>query len=193
MVFTEERYDGIRDAVRDILCNIGEDPLREGLIGTPDRVADFWMEFIDYDPGDLDVTFESVTTDQMVVLTGIRVWSLCEHHLLPFYCDISIGYITWDRVIGLSKLARIAHKHAHKLQIQERLVHEIAAEVEFLTGSEDVAVIARGVHMCMVMRGIKTPGVMVSSALRGKFLDSHRPEIRAEFMQLINIGKEAML
>jgi len=173
----------IQSAVREILLAIGEDPNREGLQGTPDRVARFWEEFIEYDPGKVDVTFESVQVDQMVVVKGIRVYSLCEHHLLPFWCDISIGYITRDKVLGLSKLARIAHKHAHKLQIQERLVVNIANEVERLANTKDVAVLAEGVHMCMLMRGIRTPATLVTSATRGVFRDL--PASRAEFLDLV--------
>ena len=179
----------IERAVSEILDAIGADPSREGLVDTPKRVARFWEEFIDYDPGNVDVTFESVQADQMVVITGIRVWSLCEHHLLPFWCDISIGYISGDKVLGLSKLARIAHKHAHSLQIQERLVNQIAEEVQKLVQTQDVAVLARGIHLCMVMRGVKTPGMMTTSALRGRYLDSHRPEIRAEFFKLIELAQ----
>lgn len=174
---------GVACAVKWILKAIGEDPNREGLRDTPHRVARFWEEFINYDPGQVDVTFESVQVDQMVVVKGIRVYSLCEHHLLPFWCDVSIGYITRDKVLGLSKLARIAHKHAHKLQIQERLVCNIANEVERLAGTNDVAVLAEGVHMCMLMRGIKTPATMITSNMRGVFRDL--PASRAEFLSLI--------
>lgn len=179
----------IQHAVLEILAAIGEDSTREGLVDTPKRVARFWEEFIDYDPGTVDVTFEAVTTDQMVVLTGIQVWSLCEHHLLPFSCNVSIGYLAKERVLGLSKLARIAHKYAHRLQIQERLTDQIADEVRRLARTEDVAVLTQGVHLCMVMRGIKTHGTMTTSALRGKFLDPHRPQVRAEFFKLIELAQ----
>ena len=166
----------------ELLIALGEDPDREGLKGTPTRWANSWREFIEYDAGNTDTTFEIITTDQMVVVTGIRVWSLCEHHLLPFWCDLSIGYIAKDRVLGLSKFARIAHRVAHRLQLQERLVHQIADEVARLTGSEDVAVLGIGEHSCMVMRGVRTPGKMKTSVVRGIFMD--KPEARAEFMQM---------
>lgn len=168
-------------AIRDLLYAIGEDPDRPGLVDTPRRSANFWSELIDYDPGNTETTFESVTVDQMVVVSGIRVWSLCEHHLLPFWCDISIGYIARERVLGLSKFARIAHQYAHGLQIQERLVHQIAGEVKRIANTEDVAVRASGVHLCMVMRGIKTEGVMTSSVLYGSF--RHDPT-RHEFLEI---------
>lgn len=173
----------IEASVRVILRAIDEDPTREGLLGTPRRVTQFWQEFINYDPGKVDVTFESVQVDQMVVVKGIRVYSLCEHHLLPFWCDISIGYITRKSVLGLSKMARVAHKHAHKLQIQERLVQQIADEIASLAVTEDVAVLAEGVHLCMRMRGIKTDATMVTSAMRGVFRE--KDKVRAEFLSLI--------
>lgn len=159
---------------------------REGTAETPTRVARFWKEFLDYDPGKIDVTFESTSVDQMIVVKGIRVYSLCEHHLLPITCDVDIGYIATDRVLGLSKLARIAHKHAHKLQLQERMTQEIADEVGLTAGSLDVAVVVEGVHMCMVMRGIKTSGKMITSEMRGRFRDPGRARI--EFLQLIRGG-----
>lgn len=172
----------IQSLTRALLLAIGEDPDREGLKDTPRRVADYWQEFMDYKPGQVDTTFEAVTADQMVVVKGMRVWSLCEHHLLPFWCDISIGYIADGKVLGLSKFARIAHQHAHKLQLQERLADDIAANVAALTGSQDVAVLASGQHLCMVSRGIKTDGRMVTSVMRGVFRDNH--QARMEFLHL---------
>lgn len=170
-----------------LLVAIGEDPDREGLRDTPRRWAKWWASFIDYDAGERATTFQSIRADQMVVVSGMRVWSLCEHHLLPFWCDISVGYITGDRVLGLSKFARIANAYAHQLQVQERLTEQIAKEVERVTGSASVAVLASGEHLCMTMRGIKSPAVMQSSVMRGVFLD--KPEARAEFFQLVDMGK----
>lgn len=173
----------IAAAVREILEAIGEDPNREGLVHTPRRVGKFYEEFINYRPGKLDVTFESTSVDQMVIVTGVRVYSMCEHHLLPIICDVSIGYITGDRVPGLSKLARIAHMCAHRLQIQERMTCEIADEVVHVAQTEDVAVLVKGRHLCMEMRGIKTNGTMITSEMRGKFRS--KPAVRSEFLQLI--------
>jgi len=168
--------------IAELLDQLGQH-FRPGLHHTPARVARFWKEFLDYDPGNIDVTFESTSIDQMIVLTGIRVYSMCEHHLLPMTCDVSIGYISGPRVLGLSKLARIAHKHAHKLQLQERLTQEIANDVSVLANVKDVAVLIEGVHMCMVMRGIKTSGKMITSEMRGKFRESG--PARQEFLQLV--------
>jgi GTP cyclohydrolase I len=179
---TDERYKQLERLATDLLTVIGEDPNRAGLKDTPKRFAKYWQEFIEYDAGKIDTTFDTVTVDQMVAVSGIRVWSLCEHHLLPFWCDIAVGYITRDRVIGLSKIPRICHQQAHKLQLQERLVDDIATEISAITGSPSVCVIAKGVHTCMSMRGIKSDGVMVSSVMRGQFKDHH--ETRMEFLEL---------
>jgi GTP cyclohydrolase IA len=110
------------------------------------------------------------------------VFSLCEHHLLPFWCDVSIGYVARDKVLGLSKFARVAHQFAHRLQVQERLTHQVADEVERLAGSGDVAVLARGNHLCMAMRGIRSPATMTTSVMRGVFRET--PSAREEFLRL---------
>ena len=176
-------YDKVKSLVTELLTALGEDPSREGLAETPRRIASFWKEFIEYNPGKLDTTFGAVRHNQMVAVTGIKVWSMCEHHMLPFWCDVSIAYIADDRVLGLSKFARIAHKHAHKLTLQEQLVSDIANELKEILGTEDVAVMAKGEHLCMTMRGIKTPHRMISSALSGQF---HKAEQRAEFFKLVD-------
>ena len=175
-------YDLLQFLCRQLLVVIGEDPDRPGLVDTPRRWASYWREFIEYNPGKTAVTFDSVEVDQMVVVSGMKVWSLCEHHLLPFWCDLTVGYIAGEQVLGLSKIARVAQKHAHRLQLQERLVHDIAAEIQQLADTEDVAVMGHGQHLCMVMRGIKTPGIMSTSVLYGSFRDN--PKARSEFLHL---------
>lgn len=176
-------FDKLVSIGRELLVAIGEDPDRDGLKDTPTRYAKWWREFIDYDAGKIETSFSLENNDQMVSVTGMRVWSLCEHHLLPFNSTVAIGYIPKDKVLGLSKFARIAHKYAHKPQVQERLVQEIADEVKRVTGSDDVAVVADGEHSCMVMRGIRTSGSMRTSVMSGVFRDE--PETRAEFLNLI--------
>ena len=175
-------YEKIQQLGRELLVALGEDPDREGLRDTPRRWASWWREFIEYQPGNTDTSFEAVTSGQMVVISGIRIYSLCEHHLLPFWCDVSIAYIAKDRVLGLSKFARIAHRIAHKLQLQERISNGIADEVQRVTGSPDVAVLVSGVHMCMVMRGIKSGGLVSSLVTRGTF--SSQPDTRADFLRM---------
>lgn len=167
----------------DLLEAIGEDPARSGLQGTPERFARWWKEFIEYDAGRTDTLFDSLDTGQMIVVSPMRVWSLCEHHLLPFWCDVSIAYIPQGQVLGLSKFARIAHHAAHRLQIQENLIADISNMVQDITGVADIAVAASGVHLCMVMRGIQTQGVMTSTAMRGRFETD--AALRSEFWRIV--------
>ena len=176
-------YPRLLELGRELLLAIGEDPDREGLLDTPRRWADSWREFIEYDPGTIETTFSSVDAGQLVCVSGLRVSSLCEHHLLPFWCDVAIGYIPDDKVLGLSKFARIAHQFAHQLQLQERLGQQIADEVSRITGTENVAVVLKGEHLCMTVRGIRTPGQMSSSVMRGVF--RAESEMRMEFLRMI--------
>lgn len=168
---------------RDLLVAIGEDPDRDGLFDTPARFARWWAEFVDRDHGTIDRTFTVDNVDEIVAVTGIRVWSLCEHHLLPFSADVSIGYIPTGKVLGLSKFARIAHRAASRPQVQERLVHDVADAITEVTGTPDVAVVAAGEHLCMTMRGVRTPASMRTSVMRGRFRAN--PDTRAEFLDLV--------
>ncbi|MFJ6701069.1 GTP cyclohydrolase I [Streptomyces sp. NPDC091272] len=167
--------DPLEDVGRKLLLAIGEDPDRAGLAGTPARFARWWREFSNYEAGDVDSLFELKTDGQIVVVSDIEVWSLCEHHLLPFSCSVTIAYRPGSHVLGLSKFARIAHRHAHRLQVQERLVRDISDEISAVSGSPDVAVIARGEHLCMSMRGIRTAATMTSSVFNGIFADYGPP------------------
>ncbi len=174
-------------ACREILTAIGEDPDRDGLRDTPARWARWWAEFVTGDNGNHETTFQSIRADQMVVVSGLRVWSLCEHHLLPFWCDIAIGVITGDRILGLSKFGRIARHAGARLQVQERLVEDIADRVAEVAATADVAVLATGEHLCMTMRGARMPARMTTSVTRGLFREDHRA--RAEFLALA--GRES--
>lgn len=175
--------DPLVDVARQLLTEIGENPDRDGLRDTPKRFARWWREFIDYEPGGVEALFESTTTSQMVIVSDIQVWSLCEHHLLPFNCYVTIAYRPTGRLLGLSKFARVAHRHAHKLQVQERLATEIAHAIADITGAADVAVIARGEHLCMTMRGIKTGALMTSTAFLGAFGEDD--SLRGELLALV--------
>jgi GTP cyclohydrolase I len=175
--------DSLIDVARQLLEEIGEDPDRDGLRDTPKRFARWWREFIDYEPGSVETLFESTTTSQMVIVSDIQVWSLCEHHLLPFNCYVTIAYRPTGHLLGLSKFARVAHRHAHKLQVQERLTAEIAQAIADITGAADVAVIARGEHLCMTMRGIKTGALMTSTAFLGAFGEDN--SLRGELLSLV--------
>lgn len=178
----------LKEIGRQILVAIGEDPDRDGLQDTPTRYAKWWAEFIDYNAGKIETSFQLENNDEMIAVIGMKVWSLCEHHLLPFSSTISIGYLPANKVLGLSKFARIAHKHAHKLQVQERLVMDIANEIEQITGSQDVAVIADGEHSCMTMRGIRTAGNMRTSVMRGRFRTE--ASARSELLNLVSTKKD---
>ncbi|MER6441908.1 GTP cyclohydrolase I FolE [Streptomyces sp. NPDC001185] len=179
--------DPLEEVGRRLLLEIGEDPDREGLRGTPSRFAKWWREFSEYDPGEVETLFELKTQGQVVAVSDIQVWSLCEHHLLPFSCSVTIAYRPGKAVLGLSKFARIAHRHAHRLQVQERLVSDIADEVAAVSGSPDVAVIAQGEHLCMSMRGIRTPATMTSSVFLGIF-ESYGPQ-REELIATVAHGR----
>ncbi|MQS38308.1 GTP cyclohydrolase I [Streptomyces katsurahamanus] len=170
----------VADLYRQLLTELGEDPDRNGLTGTPERVARWWAEFLEYAPGRTDTVFahESaiVGGDELVLVSGIVVDSLCEHHLQPMTLTVSAGYRPGGQVIGLSKIARIAVAHGHRLQLQERIVNGIAADLLKATGSADVAVAARGGHACMSARGIRATGAVTTSySLHGAFAQAGPP------------------
>ena len=179
----------IRTAVDSIIKAIGEDPRREGLLGTPERVAEMYAELfmgIGKDPREeLKVGFE-VGHREMIVLKDIPFYSMCEHHLLPFYGVAHIGYVpnADGRVVGISKLARVVEIVARRPQLQERMTTEIADAIVDGLGPEGVAVVIQAEHLCMIMRGIKKPGSnVITSALRGLF--QRKAASRAEFFSLI--------
>jgi GTP cyclohydrolase I len=183
--------------VRDVLLCLGEDTSREGLRDTPERVAKSWLElYAGYkmDPAKiLSTTFKNegrTQHDQMVVVRNIEFFSFCEHHMLPFYGHVSIGYLPKERVVGLSKLARLVVCFSKRLQIQERLTEEICAAIETNLDTVGVGVVVTAKHTCMVARGVaKQDAEMVTSALRGEIRE--KPEARAEFLSLIG-GRNAV-
>jgi len=179
----------IRTAVKSIIKAIGEDPQRQGLQDTPGRVAEMYAELfmgLDKDPREeLTVGYE-LGHREMVILKDIPFYSMCEHHFLPFYGVIHIGYIPNEdgRVVGISKLARVAEIVAKRPQTQERMATEIADAIVDGLKPDGVAVVIQAEHLCMIMRGIKKPGAsVVTSALRGIF--RRRAASRAEFFSLI--------
>lgn len=169
-------------AARLILDAIGADKHADGLKDTPARFARWWTEFLNPSCERLTTSFPSTHQGQMVVVGPFRAWSVCEHHLLPFWIDLTIGYVPQDRVLGLSKLVRIGQFESAQLQIQERLVEAIATHVANAAGTPDVAVMGRGVHLCCLMRGARTFAPMTTSALRGGFLEDGAT--RQEFFSL---------
>jgi GTP cyclohydrolase I len=175
-------FEALRRIGRDLLLALGEDLSRPGLTDTPDRFARAWREFIEYKPGKISTAFDCEQLDQLVVVRDVRLWSMCEHHLLPFFADVTMGYLTKGKILGASKLVRIAQLWAHRLNVQENMAAGIARSLKMATGSADVAVLCRGVHLCMVMRGVSSDAEFTSSEMLGWFRD--RPETRAEFLQL---------
>lgn len=178
----------IEKAVTLILEAIGEDPKREGLIDTPCRVARMYEEILsgmDTDPRELLKVSFTEYHDELVLVKDIPIYSLCEHHLLPFYGRAHVAYIPrGGKVVGISKLARVAEAYARRPQLQERLTSQIADCINESLHPFGVGVVIEAEHMCMTMRGIKKPGaITVTSAVRGLF--ETRSETRAELFSLI--------
>lgn len=178
----------IETAVRMILEAIGEDPQREGLINTPGRVARLYEEVfsgLDKEPGDLLEVLFTEYHDELVLVKDIPLYSMCEHHLLPFYGKAHVAYIPkGGKVVGISKLARVTEAYARRPQLQERLTSQIADCINQTLKPHGVAVVIQAEHMCMTMRGVKKPGALtVTSAVRGIF--ETRAETRAELLSLI--------
>ncbi len=181
----------IEQAVRTILAAVGEDPSREGLAQTPQRVARMYSELfagLREDPAQyLDVGF-SEQYDEMVVLRDIPFYSMCEHHLLPFMGQAHVAYIPNGKVVGLSKLARVVEAFARRPQLQERLTCQIAELLMDKLQAKGVGVIIEATHTCMTIRGVKKPGaVMVTSSMQGLFRT--KPATRNEAINLLTGGK----
>jgi GTP cyclohydrolase IA len=173
--------------VERLLRAVGEDPTRQGLVDTPDRVARSLRHLTDgyaMDAADAigDALFEQ-DYDEIVVVKDIPFYSLCEHHMLPFFGVAHVAYAPQGRVVGLSKIPRLVDVYAHRLQLQERMTRQIAEGLETVTRPGGVAVVLEARHLCMEMRGVEKPGQTVTSCMLGCFRDDART--RAEFMQLI--------
>jgi GTP cyclohydrolase IA len=174
--------------VHSALRLLGEDPARDGLLRTPSRVAkslSFLTSGYDEDPKrTVNGAIFDEDSEQMVIVRGIEFYSLCEHHLLPFFGKCHIAYLPAGKVIGLSKLARLVEVYARRLQVQERMTSQIAKAIAELIPNHGVGVVAEAQHLCMKMRGIqKQGGDTVTSTLLGKFRDDYRT--RLEFLTLV--------
>ena len=174
--------------VRDLLVELGEDPAREGLVKTPQRVAKSLAFLTRGYRQSLKAVVNGAKftsgTNHMVILKDIELYSLCEHHLLPFYGTCAIGYISQGKVLGVSKLARIVDMFARRLQIQERMTEQIANAIMAEAGAEGVGVVIRAKHLCMMMRGVeKQNSEMTTSAVLGSFRTDEK--VRQEFLSLI--------
>ena len=179
----------IEEITRQLLGEIGEDPNREGLIKTPLRVSKAWEFFSKGYKEDLDIIINDAIFEEdardMVIVRDIEFFSLCEHHLIPFFGKAHVGYIPNGKVIGLSKIPRIIDMFARRLQVQERLTHQIADAINSVLNPKGVSVVMEGRHMCMQMRGVEKQNSFTStSAMSGQFKKS--AETRSEFLSIIN-------
>jgi GTP cyclohydrolase I len=178
----ETDFNRASSAVKELLLFLGEDPRREGLLKTPERVAKSLLEMTEgyrQDPAEILSTTFTETCDELIVVRDIEFWSLCEHHLLPFHGTATVGYLPKDRIVGLSKLGRIVHCFARRLQVQEKMTQQIANAVMEHLQPQGVGVIVKATHLCMAMRGVRSPAEMLTSCLLGQFKD---PVTRQEFL-----------
>ena len=184
----EPNQTRIAKLVRDLLVELGEDPEREGLKKTPQRVAKSLTFLTRGYRQSLKTVVNGAKftsgTNHMVILKDIELYSMCEHHMLPFYGKCAIGYISKGKVLGVSKLARIVDMYARRLQIQERMTEEIANAIMNEAGAEGVGVVIKAKHLCMMMRGVeKQNSEMTTSAVLGTFRSDEK--VRGEFLSLI--------
>jgi GTP cyclohydrolase I len=185
----EQPESPIHHAVRDILLTIGEDPQRQGLLKTPDRVARMYAELTaGYDTDSVALingAMFDVEYNEMVLVKDIEFYSMCEHHMLPFFGHVHVAYIPDGKVIGLSKISRVVELFARRLQVQERMTTEIASFLQDALRPRGVAVLVEGAHMCGMMRGVKKyESSMTTTAMLGVFKDDR--ELRAEFLSQVN-------
>ncbi|HIK54324.1 MAG TPA: GTP cyclohydrolase I FolE [Synechococcales cyanobacterium M55_K2018_004] len=185
---TEVSTEEMMDAVRTMLLAVGEDPEREGLLKTPKRVAEAMQFLTSGYHQSLEKLVNGAIFDEghneMVLVRDIDFFSLCEHHMLPFMGRAHVAYIPNQKVVGLSKLARIVEMYSRRLQVQERLTRQVAEAIQTILEPRGVAVVMEATHMCMVMRGVQKPGSWtVTSAMIGSFQEDQRT--REEFLSLI--------
>jgi GTP cyclohydrolase I len=186
--------DPIEKIVRELLHQLGEDPARDGLARTPARVAKsfrFLTQGYAQDPlAILNNALFEVTYDEMVVVRDIDFYSLCEHHLIPFFGRVHVAYIPNGRVVGLSKIPRLVEMFARRLQVQERLTVEIAETIEKVLRPRGVAVVVEAIHLCMMMRGVEQQNAFaITSSMRGAFKSDSKT--RSEFMELLRHTKRS--
>ena len=186
--------DSIEPLITTLLKELGEDPGRDGLERTPHRVAQsmrFFTSGYDQDPKQvLNGAMFEVTYDEMVLVKDVEFYSLCEHHMLPFFGRAHVAYIPNGKVLGLSKIPRLVEMFARRLQVQERLTTDIAGTLEELLEPKGVAVVIEAIHLCMMMRGVQQQNASATtSSIRGEF--EQDPKTRAEFMDLLRRRRES--
>jgi GTP cyclohydrolase IA len=180
--------DPMVDLVESLLVELGEDPNRPGLKATPDRVSRAMRELTDgYNVSPEEVVAGAIFDqdyDEMVVVKDIKFYSLCEHHMLPFFGHCHVGYLPKGKVVGLSKIPRLVEVFSHRLQIQEQLTKQVAEAINDTLAPKGVGVVVEARHLCMEMRGVETPGGhMITSCMLGTF--RRDPRTRAEFLELV--------
>jgi GTP cyclohydrolase I len=183
-----DKPDAIEPLIESLLKELGEDPGRDGLVRTPKRFAEavrFFTEGYGQDPQQiLNNALFDVDYDEMVIVKDIEFFSLCEHHLLPFFGRAHVAYIPNGKVVGLSKIPRLVEMFAKRLQVQERLTMEVAETLERVLHPKGVAVVIEAIHLCMMMRGVESPNASaITSSMRGEF--ERDSKTRSEFMTLI--------
>lgn len=165
----------VKKLIRELIIEIGEDPTREGLKDTPERIANMYQEIFDGYESDSELSVQFSEDSDVVVARNIQFYSMCEHHMLPFFGKIHIAYSPNGRVFGISKLVRLVEKYSKRLQIQERLTKNIADEL-FAQGVKGVVVLADAEHLCMKMRGVRNDATLTSSAYRGIYENKEEKE-----------------
>ena len=185
MLFSDE----VTPLIHDLLCALGEDPTREGLLRTPERVSRMFGELLSGYQTDLAALVNGAIFESdyhaPVTVRDIEFYSLCEHHLLPFYGKVHVAYIPDGRIIGLSKIPRLVEMYARRLQVQERMTQQIADEIERILKPKGVAVVVEGAHMCAMMRGVKKDQAnMVTQAMLGEF--NRDEKLRQDVLSLVN-------
>lgn len=178
----------VKKLVRELIIELGEDPTREGLRGTPERIADMYEEIFSGYDSDSELSIQFSEDSDAVVVRDIGFYSMCEHHILPFFGKISIAYLPNGRVFGVSKLVRLVEKHAKRLQIQERMTKNIADEL-YSQGVKGVVVMSDAEHLCMKMRGVRNDATMTSTAYRGVY---ERKENREDVVAMIRNTKQSL-
>ncbi|MEU9999372.1 GTP cyclohydrolase I FolE [Streptomyces sp. NPDC050848] len=178
--------------ITQLLVELGEDPAREGLIDTPDRVAAWWNTFLSPSDAATATCFtETQLSGQLVIVGGMSVWALCEHHMLPMNLQVTAGYVPDGEVVGLSKFGRIAQHFAGRLQVQERFTGQVAECLAKVIGREDVAVAVQGVHLCMSMRGVRMEEARTATIhTGGRFATD--PVLSQQFLT-VSAGQRGML
>jgi GTP cyclohydrolase I len=178
----------IKKLVRELLVELGENPEREGLKETPERIAELYEEILNGYTMDSELDVQFTENSDVVVVREIQFYSMCEHHMLPFFGKVHVAYIPNGKVFGISKLVRLVEKYAKRLQIQERLTKQVADELQEM-GVRGALVLAEGDHMCMRMRGVKNNSRIMTIAYRGEF---EKKELREHIVSMIYTSKREL-